>query len=121
MSEEDAPDDISSELPTLDEEGHSMEDLGHKLYSKSHLSYHTEITSPDAMTTADTIINGLIASEFSGTGLDEDMKSWLLNKRINYVAHNRKRAGETERMVEAAQAAKNADSVKEKLLGGLDR
>jgi hypothetical protein len=113
---------INQELPSPEEEGHTMEDLGHKLYSKQHLEYHTEITSPDAMTTADTIISGLIADEFAGTGFDVDMKAWLLNKRINYVAHNRKRASETERMVEASAQKDNVgNALKEKLLGGLDR
>ena len=113
---------IDDEWQGEGEEGSSstMEQLGHKMYDKGSLEYHTEITSPDAMSTADTVTLGLIADEFAGTGFDKDIKTFLNRKRVNYVAKNRARAGETERMVEATAKARDEGRIG-RLLGSLER
>jgi hypothetical protein len=113
---------IDQDLESTEEESRSWEDLGHKLYSKQHKEYHTEINSPDSMSTLDTAAEGLIVEEFGGTGLDKDLKKWRDWKRTNYIAFKRKRAQETERMVSAnAQRENERNEFRQKLLGDLGR
>ena len=107
---------------TQGEEGHSFEEFAHKLYSKEHKEWSTEIKSPDAMSTLDTAVLGLIKDEFAGTGLDKDMKSWVNWKRINWIAFDRKRAHETENIASAAAAREQERTAfRQKLLGSLER
>jgi hypothetical protein len=103
-------------------ESHSYEELAHKLYSKAHKEWSTEITSPDAMSTLDAAVLGIIKTEFQGTGLFEDLKGWRDWKRVNWIAKDRKRAGETERIASAAAQRENErKAFREKLLGSLER
>lgn len=103
-------------------ESKSYEELAHKLYSKPHLMWSTEIISPDAMSTLDAGVMGILKEEFAGTGLFEDMKYWTQQKRVNWIAYKRKRAGETERIASAAAQKENERrAFRDKLLGSLER
>jgi hypothetical protein len=103
-------------------ESKSYEELAHKLYSKAHVQWSTEIKNPDSMSTLDAAVMGIIKEEFAGTGLFEDMKYFLLQKRVNWIAKDRKRAGETERIASAAaQRDQERKAFRDKLLGSLER
>lgn len=116
---------IDDELDEANQEQGSRDsNIGHRLYSKEHLDYHTEITSPDAMSAADMVVLGIVEDEFEGTGFDKDFKVFLKRKRINYVANRRGRAGETERIAEAAAIAKSqnlGDELRRSILGDVNK
>jgi hypothetical protein len=114
---------VDDELVPAGEEGNrTFEELAHFLYSKKHQPLHTEITSPDAMTTLDTAVLGLVRDEFAGTGLEKDLKLWTDWKRVNWIAKDRKRAVETTQIASAAaQREQEKSAFREKLLGSLER
>ena len=97
----------------------SFEELGHRLYSREHLKYHTEINKPDPMTIADTY------AEYVGTRISKSVgqiyKGHLKNYRDNMVAFKRKRAGETERMVQANNATESTRKTFKELMIGTQR
>ena len=115
---------LDDELPSVSDNSssRSYEELAHKLYDKKLKEYSTEIKSPDAMSTLDSAVLGLIKEEFAGTGLDSDMKSWVDWKRVNWIAKDRARAHETENIASAAaQREQERTAFREKLLGSLER
>ena len=117
---------MSADNPMLvtggDGEGRSYEELAHKLFDKKLKEWSTEIRNPDAMATLDAAMMGLIKDEFAGTGLEKDMKNFVDMKRINWIAKDRKRAGETERIASAAaQRESERREWREKLMGSLER
>jgi hypothetical protein len=94
----------------------SWEELGHRMYDKSKVRYHTQIDNPDAMSFLDQTSNmvGRFISAKAGTM----MRSYLSDYRDNMVAYNRQRATETVSMVKAnMEAEKSRANMKEMLLG----
>lgn len=93
-----------------------VERFASKLYSKEHLEYHTEIISPDAMTFLDSTANYMekaICPEV-GTFIRTNNERY----RINMVAFQRKRAGETERIAKGkVDEEKEAKKAREVMLG----
>lgn len=121
MSEEGVS--IDEPLTPVDEgPSHTFEELAHYLFSDKHKALHTEMRNPDAMSTLDTAVLGLIKKEYRGTGLYEDSKNWVDWKRRNWIASGRQRAKETTEIASAAAQKETADrNLKEKLWGALER
>src|SRR5438094_10541872 len=90
---------MGSEEDDLDSvvEGPSWEELGHNMYQKSMLDYHTEIQKPDAFTSMDDY------ADHCATHISPHVAVQIMNHQNNYrknmVPFKRKRAEETERMV----------------------
>ena len=117
---------MSQENPFLTEaqpEGsHDYAELGHKLTDKKLREWTTRIRNPAAMSTLDTVVLGLIAEEFKGTGFDKDMSKWRDWNRDNLIAQDGERAHELERIASAAaQRDQERKAFREKLLGSLER
>ena len=94
----------------------SWEELGHKMYSKQHVKYHTEIQKPDPMSVADTY--AAYVRKYISDDAGSIFQGHLKNYRENMVAFKRKRAGETERMVQANNQSESIKKgVKELMIG----
>lgn len=112
------------DLPPLNdgESNKSYEEFAHGMWKKSLAEFSTEVKNPDAMTTLDTAMLGLIQDEFKGTGLDVDVKNFIKRKDIRWIAKDRARAHEVENIASAAAQKEEAKAqFREKLLGSLDR
>ena len=94
----------------------SWEELGHKMYSKNHVRYHTQIDNPDAMSFLDQ--TAYMTGKYISKGAGDAMNTYLGDYRDNMVAYLRQRAKETENMVKAnVEAEKQKASMREMLLG----
>lgn len=94
-------------------------EFAHKLYSKEHLEYHTEIINPDAMTMLDTSAKYWAHAISKGVGLlvKEDNKDY----RQNMVAYQRKRAGETERVAKGKVEEEKESKKMRDVMTGMQR
>lgn len=97
----------------------SWEELGHKMYSKDHIGFHTEIVNPDAMSFLDSTAS-FVADNIS-PGAGKFMKGFLSAYRENMVAYKRQRAKETEEMVKAQVEEKRKDKNLQELMTGMQR
>ena len=94
----------------------SWEELGHKMYSKEHVHFHTEIAHPDAMSFLD--LTATMTENAISKAAGQVMRAYLSDYRDNMVAYKRQRALETERMVKAnVEAERNKANMKEMMLG----
>jgi hypothetical protein len=94
----------------------SWEELGHKMYSKEHVRFHTEIVNPDAMSFLD--MTASFTRKYISEAAGDVMNGYLSDYRDNMVAYKRQRAKETESMVKAnVEGERNRASVREMLLG----
>ena len=94
----------------------SWEELGHKMYSKDHVKFHTEIQKPDPMSAADTTAR--YTKKYISREAGEFMENYLGAYRDNMVAFQRKRATETTEMVKSnVEAEKQKASMREMMLG----
>ena len=94
----------------------SWEELGHKMYSKEHTRFHTEIEKPDSMSFLDTTAG--MTTKYISKSAGAAMVKHLTDYRDNMVAYKRQRAKETESMVKAnVEAEKQKANVREMLLG----
>ena len=97
----------------------SWEDLGHKMYSKEHLEFHTEIVNPDAMSFLDSTAE-FVADNISPSA-GKFMKGFLRGYRQNMVAYKRQRAHETESMVKAQVEEERKTKNLQDLMTGMNR
>lgn len=92
----------------------------HFLYSWKHLPFHTEIPNPDSQTFLDSAADHW--SETISPSVGKYVREGQKHKRTNMVAHQRKRATETERIAEAAKEdSDKRRSAKDQLLGEMTR
>ncbi len=116
-------DDIDDLPPVNDGDEHkTYEEFAHGMWDKKKAELSTEVKNPEALTTLDTAMIGLIADEFKGTGLDKDLKTFIARKDIRWIAKDRKRETGVIAIASAAAQKEEAKAAfREKLLGSLDR
>lgn len=91
-------------------------EFAHKLYSKDHIRYHTEIIHPDEMTFLDRSAD--YWSRAISKGVGNFVRQNNLDYRDNMVAFQRKRALETERVAKGkVEEEKESKKMKEVLVG----